>query len=132
MLSCRLKGRWLSIAVANGAFFGGGNEIPEASVSDGQLAIVAVRPRPILQLLFTFLMVRLNRQTPRRTSTLVHIRSQRCLVHTGKPKTVTADGDVVSRTPLNVVCKSGCLRVIGDRIVSTADGDAGDVISGGI
>ena len=126
-----VKGRWLSIAVANGAFFGGGNEIPEASVSDGQLAIVAVRPRPILQLLFTFLMVRLNRQTPRRTSTLVHIRSQRCLVHTGKPKTVTADGDVVSRTPLNVVCKSGCLRVISDRIVSTADGDAGDVISGG-
>ena len=118
-------------SVGCGAFFGGGNEIPEASVSDGQLAIVAVRPRPILQLLFTFLMVRLNRQTPRRTSTLVHIRSQRCLVHTGKPKTVTADGDVVSRTPLNVVCKSGCLRVIGDRIVSTADGDAGDVISGG-
>ena len=62
---------------------------------------------------------------------VVHIRSQRCLVHTGKPKTVTADGDVVSRTPLNVGCKSGCLRVIGDRIVSTADGDAGDVISGG-
>ena len=46
-------------------------------------------------------------------------------------ETVTADGDVVSRTPLNVVCKSACLRVIGDRIVSTADGDAGDVISGG-
>ena len=51
---------------------------------------------------------------------LVHIKSQRCLVHTGKPKTVTADGDVVSRTPLNVVCKQGSLRVIGSKVVSTA------------
>ena len=115
-----VKGRWLSIAVASGAFFGGGNEIPEASASDGQLDMIAVRPRPILQLLFTFLMVRLNRQAPRRTSTLVHIKSQRCLVHTGKPKTVTADGDVVSRTPLNVVCRHGSLRVIGPKVVSTA------------
>lgn len=115
-----VKGRWLSIAVASGAFFGGGNEIPEASASDGQLDIIAIRPRPILQLLFTFLMVRLNRQAPQRTSTLVHIKSQRCLVHTGKPKTVTADGDVVSRTPLNVVCKQSSLRVIGSKVVSTA------------
>lgn len=128
-----VKGRWLSIAVASGAFFGGGTEIPEASANDGQLDIIAVRPRPILQLMFTFLMVRLNRQAPRRTSTLVHIKSQRCLVQTGKPKTVTADGDVVSRTPLNVVCKPGTLRVIGERVVSTAaEGDARDGISGAI
>lgn len=115
-----IKGRWLSIAVASGAFFGGGNEIPEASASDGKLDIIAVRPRPVLQLFFTFLMVRLNRQAPRRTSTLVHIKSQRCLVHTGKPKTVTADGEVVSQTPLNVVCKHASLNVIGKRVVSTA------------
>lgn len=126
-----VKGRWLSIAVASGAFFGGGNEIPEASASDGQLDIIAVRPRPMFQLFFTFLMVRLNRQAPRRTSTLVHIKSQRCLVHTGKPKTVTADGDVVSRTPLNVVCRHGSLRVIGREVVSTAaSGDGGDGIPG--
>jgi YegS/Rv2252/BmrU family lipid kinase len=128
-----LKGRWLSIAVASGAFFGGGNEIPEASASDGQLDIVAVRPRPMLQLFFTFLMVRLNRQAPRRTSTLVHIKSQRCLVDTDKPKTVTADGDVVSRTPLSVICKHGSLRVIGLKVVSTAaTGDRGEGIPGAV
>ncbi|SNC66164.1 lipid kinase, YegS/Rv2252/BmrU family [Marinobacter sp. es.048] len=128
-----LKGRWLSIAVASGAFFGGGNEIPEASASDGQLNIVAVRPRPILQLLFTFLMVRLNRQAPRRTSTLVHMKSQSCLVQTEKPKTVTADGDVVSRTPLSVICKHSNLRVIGPKVVSTAaTGDRGQGIPGAV
>lgn len=115
-----VKGRWLSVAIASGAFFGGGNEIPEASASDGQLDIIAIRPRPILQLLFAFLMVRLNRQAPRRTSTLVHMKSPCCLVYTGKPKTVTADGDVVSQTPLNVTCRHGSLRVIGPKVVSTA------------
>ncbi|WP_372996480.1 diacylglycerol/lipid kinase family protein [Marinobacter sp.] len=123
-----VKGRWLSIAVASGAFFGGGNEIPEASANDGQLNVIAVRPRPLLQLLFTFLMVRLNRQAPRRTSTLVHLKGERCSVHTGKPKTVTADGDVVSRTPLDVSCKHGSLRVVGARVVSTRaapDGERG-------
>lgn len=119
-----IKGRWLSVAVASGAFFGGGNEIPEASASDGMLDVIAVRPRPALQLLFTYLMVRLNRQAPRRTSTLIHIKSQRCVVHTSKPKTVTADGDVASSTPLKVVCKPACLRVIGEGIVTTtADAD---------
>jgi diacylglycerol kinase family enzyme len=78
-------------------------------------------------------MVRVNRQAPRRTSTLVHIKSRRCTVHTGKPKTVTADGDVVSRTPLDVACEPGSLRVIGERVVSTAAGsDAGVSISGAI
>lgn len=114
-----VKGRWLSIAVASGAFFGGGNEIPEASANDGQLDVIAVRPRPLLQLLLTFLLVRLMRQSPRRTSTIVHLKGVRCSVETGKSKTVTADGDVVGKTPLNVVCRPQVLRVIGPTVVST-------------
>lgn len=114
-----VKGRWLSIAVANGAFFGGGNIIPESSANDGQLDIVAVRPRSIAQLFFTFLMVRINKQSPRRTSTLVQIKGEACSVYTGKPKTVTADGDVVSKTPLNVSCNGKSLRVIGPEVISS-------------
>jgi len=128
-----VSGRWLSVAVASGAYFGGGNEIPEASANDGQLDVIAVRPRPLLQLLFTFLMVRLNRQAPKRTSTMVHMKGQHCSVLTGKPKTVTADGDVVSRTPLNVTCAGGSLKVIGARVVSTtAAGDGSSGIPGAL
>lgn len=115
-----VQGRWLSIAVASGAFFGGGNEIPEASANDGQLDVIAVRPRPLLQLLLTFLTVRLYRQSPRRTSTLVHLKGTHCRVQTRKPKTVTADGDVVSKTPLRVSLHKGALRVVAPAIVSTA------------
>lgn len=115
-----VKGRWLSIAVASGAFFGGGNEIPEASANDGQLNVIAVKPRPLLQLLLTFVMVRLNKRSPRRTSTLIHLKGRRCSVHTGKPKTITADGDVMGQTPLQVECRPQCLSVIAPTIVSPA------------
>lgn len=114
-----VKGRWLSIAVASGAFFGGGNEIPQAAANDGQLDVIAVKPRPLFQLLLTFLMVRLNRRSPRRTSTLIHLKGSHCTVRTGKPKTVTADGDVVGQTPLDVTCRPGVLQVIGAQVVAT-------------
>ncbi len=107
-----VRGRWLSIAVANGAYFGGGHEIPEAAPDDGNLEVIAVRPRPLAQLLLTFVMVRLNREAPTRTSTLVHLKGKQCSVRTRKPKTVTADGDIAGKTPLEVTCQHQSLQVI--------------------
>lgn len=107
-----VRGRWLSIALANGSSFGGGHEIPEAAPDDGYLEVIAVRPRPVAQLLLTFVMVRLNREAPTRTSTLVHLRGKHCSVRTPKPKTVTADGDIAGKTPLDVFCQYQSLQVI--------------------
>ncbi|MFV8571612.1 diacylglycerol/lipid kinase family protein [Marinobacter sp. SBS5] len=112
-----MKGRWLSIAIASGAFFGGGHEIPGASADDGQLNLIAVKPRPLLQLLFAFLMVRLNGETPQRTSTVVQVKSPVCQVHTQQSKSVTVDGDEAGTTPFEAVCKKGALRVIGREVV---------------
>ncbi|GAA0842439.1 YegS/Rv2252/BmrU family lipid kinase [Marinobacter szutsaonensis] len=107
-----VRGRWLSIALANGTSFGGGHEIPEAAPDDGYLEVLAVRPRPLAQLLLTFVMVRLNRKAPTRTSTLVHLKGKHCSVRTRKPKTVTADGDIAGKTPLDVSCHHQSLEVI--------------------
>ncbi|GGE55814.1 hypothetical protein GCM10011533_05410 [Streptosporangium jomthongense] len=120
-----VHGRWLSIAISSGAFFGGGNEIPEATANDGLLDIIAVKPRPLLQLLLTFALVQLNGKSPRRTSTVVHLKGRRCDVHTTKPKTVTVDGDVAGKTPLHVVCRKHCLRVIGASVVRTGPAESG-------
>lgn len=120
-----VRGRWLSIAVSSGAFFGGGNEIPEATADDGLLDVIAVKPRPLLQLLFTFALVQLNGRSPRRTSTVVHLKGRRCDVTTAKPKTVTADGDVVGKTPLHAVCRRHCLKVIGPSVVRTGPAESG-------
>lgn len=114
-----VAGRWLTIAVATGAFFGGGNTIPEASANDGQLDIVAVRPKSIIRLFFTFLVVRLMGRSPHRASTVVQLKSTWCKIQTHRPKTVTADGEIAGKTPLDVICKPGCLRVICKEIVST-------------
>ncbi|XKH01541.1 diacylglycerol kinase family lipid kinase [Marinobacter nauticus] len=119
-----VTGRWLSIAVANGAFFGGGSEIPETSANDGCLSVVAVKPRPLVQLLATFVLVQLGRQSPRRASTLVHLKGARCVIDTGKPKTVTADGEIIAKTPLEVGSRPASLKVIGPRVVTTGTRDA--------
>ncbi|HTN32708.1 MAG TPA: diacylglycerol kinase family protein [Marinobacter sp.] len=120
------SGRWLSIAIACGAFFGGGNEIPEAAANDGLLNVIAVKPRSIPQLLLAFLQVRFNRRVPKSTRTLVRLRGQTCTIHTSRHKTVTADGDEAGTTPLTVNCRPGCLSVIGQTIIRTgrsADGN---------
>lgn len=117
--SGRVRGRWLSIAVATGAFYGGGHQIPEASADDGQLDLIAVRPRSVLHLFTTFLFMRLIGRSPRRNSTVVHLKSHWCHVHTSQAKTVTADGEVFARTPMDVTCEPAALRVICNRIVET-------------
>lgn len=114
-----VTGRWLSVAVANGAFFGGGSEMPEASVNDGLLDVVAVRPRSLIQLLFAFVTLRLKHQPPRRISTLVHLKGKRCAIRTGTPKTVTADGEVIGKTPLKASCLGTRLSVVGQGVVRT-------------
>ena len=116
-----VSGRWLSIAVSSGAFFGGGNEIPQATADDGLLDVIAVKPRPLVQLLLTFVMVQFSGKSPDRTSTLVHLKGKRCDVLTSRPKTVTVDGDEAGKTPLHVTCRKHCLRVIGSSVVSTGE-----------
>ncbi|KPP99970.1 diacylglycerol kinase family protein [Marinobacter sp. HL-58] len=115
----KVAGRWLTIAVSSGAFFGGGNEIPQASAADGQLDVIAVRPRSLLQLLLTFLTVRLSCNSPERTSTVVHLKSTAVKIITGSPKTVTMDGDIAGNTPLSVHCRPACLKVICQELVTT-------------
>ncbi|WP_100638500.1 YegS/Rv2252/BmrU family lipid kinase [Marinobacter salexigens] len=119
-----VRGRWLSIAVSSGAYFGGGNEIPQATADDGVLDIIAVKPRPVMQLLLTFLLVRFSGKSPKRTSTVVHMKGRCCDIITSKEKTVTVDGDEAGKTPFNAVCRKHCLRVIGTTVVRTGEADS--------
>ena len=114
-----VAGRWLTIAVSSGAFFGGGNEIPQASAGDGQLDVVAVRPRSLFQLFMTFLTVRLSRNSPKRTSTVVHLKSPTVSITTRSRRTVTMDGDIAGHTPLRARCRPACLKVVCEELVTT-------------
>lgn len=86
--------------------------------------MIAIKPRPLPQLLLAFLMVRLNRKTPRRTSTLIQVKGTWCQVTTRRPKTVTVDGDEAGKTPFKASCKPGVIRVIGREVISTGSDPA--------
>ncbi|MFL1405979.1 diacylglycerol/lipid kinase family protein [Marinobacter sp. M1N3S26] len=107
-----VTGRWLSIAIANGAWFGGGTEVPGAAVDNGRLVVIAVRPASMVSLVGAFIMTRLLRRTPRDTKTVVELACPWCRITTRRPRTVTVDGDVVGKTPLEMTCRPGELRVI--------------------
>lgn len=114
-----IYGRWLSIAVGSGAFFGGGNEMPETAADDGQLHVIAVKPRPVPQLLMTFIKVRMTGKTPDCTNTVIHLKGRSCHIQTNTKRVFTADGDEVGETPVSFKCRAGCLRVIGTKIIKT-------------
>lgn len=113
------QGRWLSIAIASGAFYGGGNPIPQAAANDGQLDVVAVRPRSFVHLILAYTLVRIFGREPRKNATIVHLKGSYCNVATRRPKTITADGEVVSSTPLEARCEAGRLQVLCETVVST-------------
>lgn len=113
------RGRWLSIAVATGAYFGGGQEIPEASANDGQLDVIGIRPRPLTELMLTFLKVRFNGNTRCTDNTVVQVKGRWCRVHTSRPRTVTVDGDVAGKTPFKASCQPGVIRVFCRTVVDT-------------
>ncbi|MGQ4879268.1 diacylglycerol/lipid kinase family protein [Billgrantia sp. LNSP4103-1] len=90
-------GRWLTIAIASGAYFGGGHGIAGARIDDGQLDIVAIRQRAWLRLLLSFLATRLLGHPPRDDDTVVHLRSPQCHIQLQRAHTLTADGETLGR-----------------------------------
>lgn len=112
-----IHGRWLSIAVAMGAYFGGGNTVPGASLDQGRLSIVGVPSRSIPELLITLLSLGLLRRSPRRAENVVFRHSSHCEIHTSRRKTLTIDGDIAGKTPLRVTCQPRALRVIARNIM---------------
>ncbi len=109
----RLEERWLSIAIASGAYFGGGQRVPHASPSDGRLTLVAVRPRPWWQLARTFVVARLTDQAPDGDDSVVQLEPTACRLHLGHERLVTADGESLGRfAELRLRADAGALRVI--------------------
>ncbi|QTP56270.1 diacylglycerol kinase family lipid kinase [Billgrantia sulfidoxydans] len=92
-----VEGRWLTIAIASGAYFGGGHGIAGARIDDGQLDIVAVRQRAWFRLLLSYLATRLLGHPPQGDDTLVHLRSPQCHVQLRHARTLTADGETLGR-----------------------------------
>ncbi|WP_165789488.1 diacylglycerol/lipid kinase family protein [Billgrantia endophytica] len=112
------EGRWLTIAIASGAFFGGGQRVAEARIDDGKLDIVAVRPRSRLRLLMVFLATRLLGRETENGSTVVHVTSSQCRLQLRHAKTLTADGEILGEfsdttaTTCHGILNVACRRIV--------------------
>lgn len=107
-------GQWLTIAIASGAYFGGGHTIDEAYIDDGKLDVVAVRKRSWWRLLVAFVTTRLLRMTSDTDDTLVHFQAPSCRVTLKHPHTLTADGEDLGQTQqVEAFTRHGVLQVAG-------------------
>lgn len=106
------SGRWLEVGIANGAFYGGGHRVPGAVVDDGKLDIYAVRADHPVRLAWTFAAVRLLGPDRVRSRKLVHCRATRMAFSTHDPVAVTADGEDVGTTPIEIELEAGALKVV--------------------
>lgn len=109
----RIEERWLSLAIASGAFFGGGSQVPGASPRDGRLTLIAVRPRPWWRLLWAFLFTRLWGRTSEDDDSVLERDLQTCHIRLRHRRRVTADGEAMgSFDELTLRTQARALRVI--------------------
>ena len=105
------QGRWLTIAIANGERFGGGQAIPAGRLDDGLLDVFGVRPRSLTRLFLAWLAMLLAGRKPHPRD-VVHLRGTACRVQTRHPHAVSADGEPRGQTPIQARVRPGALRVI--------------------
>jgi YegS/Rv2252/BmrU family lipid kinase len=102
--------RALQITIGNGRQYGGGMVVSDAAaIDDAALDVLCVEPRPISDLLRHALALKRGRgdESPvARTA-----RGRRVRVTTTRPLDVTADGEILTSTPIDVTVKPGALRV---------------------
>ncbi len=97
---CR-RDTFMQITIANGRHYGGGLLVNEdARMDDGLLHVLCVRPLKPLQLLLRG--VRIRRGTVGDDDKLVYRAGREVEVRTWRPCEVTADGELLTRTPVTV------------------------------
>lgn len=107
----RLDGAWLEIGVANGSFYGGGHRVPATTPDDGVLNFFGVRPDHAAYLAVEYAKVRLLGPEEGSSELLEHRRFRHCRIETESPQPVTADGEDVGYTPVEIEIRAGALRV---------------------
>ena len=106
----RLALRALQITIGNGRQYGGGMLISdEATVDDAQLDVLCIEPRPLSDLLWHAVAIR--RGQARESPVARTARGRRVRITTRRPLDVTADGELVTTTPVEIEVAPRALRV---------------------
>ena len=105
-----VRGRALSIAVANGRFTGRGIElVPEASLDDGRFDVLLYEGCGPLRIFADILRILLGRPDD---PSFRRFRATTVRISTRRPLSVRLDSQDVGATPVELVTRRGALRVI--------------------
>ncbi|MCB1800170.1 MAG: YegS/Rv2252/BmrU family lipid kinase [Gammaproteobacteria bacterium] len=118
----RVRGRWLQISIANGNSFGGGQQFFGADPFDGQLDLLAIRPRSLLMLILLWLRAKIRRSPPP-SEALLKLRGERFTVTGNRRLTVRADGEHLGNLPASFAVQPSALQVLVDADFHTKSGN---------
>ena len=106
----RIRARTLQVAIGNGRYYGGGNLVhADAEIDDGTLDVYSLEPRHWWRLVAMARGFRAGEHDKIR-----EVRSLKCRtvsVATKRPHDVSADGEIVTRTPAEFTVLRNAVRV---------------------
>lgn len=105
--------RCLQLTVGNGKHYGGGMRISsKATLTDGQLTVLCIKPRGFMNLVRHAFLLRFGPDPEDPQPDFLEVFTTRCLtVKTSQPVKVTADGEQATQTPIECAILPGRLEV---------------------
>ncbi len=114
------KVRTIQLAVGNGRFYGGGNIIDDqASLFDGKLSLYAVKPQRLWELLLLLPFLRSGKR--QRNSQVFACRGEKIRIETEKTLEIQADGEPLTKTPVDFEVIPRALEVITGELDANSD-----------
>lgn len=109
--SLEREGRYVQITIANGIHYGGGMTVSErAHLDDGLLDVLLVKAKSRWRLFFNA--IRFKTGVVENSKTLDHWQCRNIKINTGQELEVTADGEFLTRTPIECEVVPGALSLI--------------------
>lgn len=102
--------RSIQVTIGNGRYYGGGMAVADdAAVDDGRLDLYSLRPQGFLKLLSLAPALRFG---PREDADTIDVRRGTSIrIRTRRPRSVTADGEIATRTPAHFRVERHAIRV---------------------
>lgn len=121
-----IRASFLQITVASGRYYGGGMTVADdAEPDDGLLDMLCVRPLSTVQLFLRAL--RLRNGEVRDDEKLIHREGKKVEIRTRRRSDVTADGELVTTTPITCEVLNKALTVFVPREEAAVGDDAADL-----
>ena len=104
------QGRTVHLAIGNGRHYGGGMVVSEqAAIDDGRLNIYSLEVRSRWRLLFLLPAMRRGRHG--RWQEVTTLSAAAITVRTRRPRSVNADGEIVTKTPVRFGVRPGAIEI---------------------